>query len=575
MSFVRNAFLVAAVVSAANALPNPKRSESSDLQWGPCPARMNFTSAYSYDCATLTVPLDYSNSTDGRTLDLQLLRVNATNQPSKGAILMNPGGPGGVGTQFVAGTAAEVQTILDGEYDLIGFDPRGTGNTIPYACNDTSSSGSKKTKRQEFDIPEPTFPEDYDLLELDIDDMSMAQLVGVLQNELSDLQVVAETCAADNEEYGEYIGTAFVARDMLRIVDALGQGSLLNYWGISYGTVLGGTFAAMFPNRTGFMLLESNVNLHEYMSGAGIQARATLDANVDALFEQCMVYPEECALADDHQTVESLAQNYENLVAALDQQGIPMNDTDDEIDGGTVRNYMLSNLYNPSEWPEVAVALKVLYDGEWETFYNMSRPPKEGSYNKGTEALLGIRCGDSRLRSDNVTDLEGLIEIQLNVSRWFPLQPTLEGMTWVAWQQEAKERYNGDFQVKTQTPILVLNNAYDNITPLISARNTSSGFAESVLLVQNSYGHVPEYTPSLCTAQAIRNYFGNGTMPSNGTVCEQEVPNFLPQNWTEIYQDLNKTGSSDLTKRAYSKREVDLLHAVRSLGEKLHQFDRL
>lgn len=79
----------------------------------------------------------------------------------------------------------------------------------------------------------------------------------------------------------------------------------------------------------------------------------------------------------------------------------------------------------------------------------------------------------------------------------------------------------------------------------------------------------------MCTAQAIRNYFGNGTMPSNGTVCEQEVPNFLPQNWTEIYQDLNKTGSSDLTKRAYSKREVDLLHAVRSLGEKLHQFDRL
>lgn len=112
MSFVRNAFLVAAVVSAANALPNPKRSESSDLQWGPCPARMNFTSAYSYDCATLTVPLDYSNSTDGRTLDLQLLRVNATNQPSKGAILMNPGGPGGVGTQFVAGTAAEVQTSV-------------------------------------------------------------------------------------------------------------------------------------------------------------------------------------------------------------------------------------------------------------------------------------------------------------------------------------------------------------------------------------------------------------------------------------------------------------------------------
>lgn len=98
--------IVVASLSAAYAWPRPSKQ---DLAWGPCDAEMNFTSAYPYECATLKVPLDYTNAGNGQRLDLALLRVKALNQPSKGSILFNPGGPGAPGTQLVASLAKEMQ----------------------------------------------------------------------------------------------------------------------------------------------------------------------------------------------------------------------------------------------------------------------------------------------------------------------------------------------------------------------------------------------------------------------------------------------------------------------------------
>ena len=98
--------VVLASLSAAYAYP---RSPEQGLSWGPCPAEMNFTSAYPYECATLNVPLDYTNEDNGKRLDLALLRVKALNQPAKGSILFNPGGPGATGTELVAAQAEEMQ----------------------------------------------------------------------------------------------------------------------------------------------------------------------------------------------------------------------------------------------------------------------------------------------------------------------------------------------------------------------------------------------------------------------------------------------------------------------------------
>lgn len=103
-------FALVALSAAAYAWPTP--SQKVPLSWGPCPAEMNYTSEYPYECSTLNVPLDYTQPNGQSRLDLQLLRVRAKNQPAKGAILFNPGGPGGVGTQLVAATAGEFQVSV-------------------------------------------------------------------------------------------------------------------------------------------------------------------------------------------------------------------------------------------------------------------------------------------------------------------------------------------------------------------------------------------------------------------------------------------------------------------------------
>jgi pimeloyl-ACP methyl ester carboxylesterase len=115
-------------------------------------------------------------------------------------------------------------------------------------------------------------------------ELSNSSDVAIGQN-FANSEIQASQCLAATEDIGGLIGTAFVARDMARIVDALEEDGLLRYWGkhiqkknllpvhcltppgFSYGTLLGATFAAMFPEKVGSMVIDGNVNVHEYYSG--------------------------------------------------------------------------------------------------------------------------------------------------------------------------------------------------------------------------------------------------------------------------------------------------------------------
>ena len=129
-----------------------------------------------------------------------------------------------------------------------------------------------------------------------------------------------------------------------------------------------------------------------------------------------------------------------------------------------------------------------MYNGSYELFHNLTLPDAQDPYNKGVAAIAGIKCGDSALRIDDVAEIGDLIAQQLNVSHWFPLHMTTDSLGCTAWKTNAAGRYTGDFNVATKNPVLLINNAWDNITPLVSAQNTSAGLEGSVVLVQNSYG---------------------------------------------------------------------------------------
>lgn len=111
--------------------------------------------------------------------------------------------------------------------------------------------------------------------------------------------IVADACYVTFKDTGHLYGTAFVARDMLQIVDALNEDGKLRFWGRSYSTVLGQTFAAMFPNRVGRMLLDSVVLANDYFSSTWQTAIHQTDNSLNNFFsERIAAGPEKCPFAN-------------------------------------------------------------------------------------------------------------------------------------------------------------------------------------------------------------------------------------------------------------------------------------
>ncbi|KAL8800252.1 MAG: hypothetical protein Q9182_005308 [Xanthomendoza sp. 2 TL-2023] len=245
------------------------QSSNESINWFPC--KQNGTLPLT--CGTLNVPLDYTNATSDTTLELQLVKVSAVKHPKKGNILFNPGGPGAGGQDLIAASAVPLQIVTGGTHDLIGFDPRFTSF-------------------------------------LNASDTTIGQAWAART-------VCAEACYQSNRDIGEMIGTGFVARDMMQIVDALDEEGLLNYWGFSYGTALGATVAAMFPDRVGRVVLGGCLNPHDYYAGNDLEQTTKSDAGFDGFFEGCVAHPESCAFAEHGTTAEELKNKFYNLLYSV------------------------------------------------------------------------------------------------------------------------------------------------------------------------------------------------------------------------------------------------------------------
>ena len=228
------------------------------------------------------------------------------------------------------------------------------------------------------------------------------------------------------------------------------------------------------------------------------QSRRDSDKVIEGFFEGCIEAGDLCVLDTKDQTPQSLALNFEALLDSLDEQPILISETQN-ITSATVRSYAFGQIYSEARWPKLALALENLYTGNYQAFYNVTIPIDDDTYNKGVAAILGIKCGDSSLRVEKIEQLEDLIPQQLDVSKWFPVDMTMEALTCSSWKINAAGRYTGDFQVKTRNPVLFINNVHDNITPMTNAYNTSSGFEGSVVLVQNSYGVSPTFPSNINT----------------------------------------------------------------------------
>ncbi|CAL8580361.1 hypothetical protein XPA_006090 [Xanthoria parietina] len=361
---------------------------------------------------------------------------------------------------------------------------------------------------------------------------------------------------------------------MMQIVDALGEDGLLRYWGFSYGTVLGATVAAMFPDRMDKVVLDGCVNPHDYYAGLDVEQVTDSDRSYDGFFTGCAAHPEACELAQGSPIPADLKRQFYDLLYSLKNEPYvaTINGNATIFDYNALKAAVQNAIYSTATWPLLATGLHgLLTKNDTATAAVASLLPgyPSGIYpNEGLEAYVGgIRASDVRFRTDNLTSLYPVLERFFAKSQIFgdSLSPNL--LTYAQWPFRAKGAYTGDFHVKTKYPILFVGSDRDAFTPLVSARNASSGFEGSVVLQHGGYGHTSLGQPSLCTAKAIRAYFVNSTLPAPHTICEPTFGLFSDATAEQEYAPI-----ANFTKRTIGgDDERVLLSAITRLSTRIPQ----
>ncbi|KAH8079834.1 alpha/beta-hydrolase [Cristinia sonorae] len=485
---------------------------SEELKWTPCYEEL--------ECARFSVPLDYKNPSAGSAA-IALLRsaspLPQDHKDYKGPILFNPGGPGGSGTATVRALAGPMRRVLGDGYDLLGFDPRGTGYTTPEVnlYNSLGEIGLFGLQMlQTTNYSDPSFGAQYG---------AMKNLGNIAKERIGNV--------------GQYLGTPAVARDMLSIITAHGQDKL-NYWGFSYGTVLGATFAAMFPNNVGRLVLDGVVDSEDYYEGRWAKNLEDTDAGLWLMYQDCVDSgPFACAFHES--TAQAVSDRVDALLEKVRYNPVPFYNSEAGVyglvDHSTVRRFIFTALYNPLTTSNfVFLALALLEKGQSEFLWYASGnqdmqtlitapcvcpSPSAGSLAfKGWETVFSIACGDAQ---HNQPDIDALRKDYENMSKDSSFTDCWSiRMGCSGWKIQAAEPFNASFNTNTSYPILFIGNTADPVTPVSNAHKMSKGFANSVVLTQKSGGHCSISAPSYCTAKYVREYFVSGTLPKEGTKCD-------------------------------------------------------
>ncbi|KAI2463887.1 alpha/beta-hydrolase [Annulohypoxylon bovei var. microspora] len=545
-----------------NIFTNSKAAETdfTDWKWSdiePC-RTLRWHRCYddTYDCARLDVPMDWLDPSDdpsGRVI-LAITRLRATELDGyQGNIIFNPGGPGGSGVYALTDRGALLQTIAGRNHDIISFDPRGIGASIPRIDCWGSEEKSRLWALQDVGV--------------------VGAHPGVIFDSFARATAFSQVCERNTNSSGllSHISTASHARDLLEIMHQTGQDKL-KYWGFSYGSVLGGVFAAMYPDKVERLVSDGNVDYREWHWHSYINFLRDTDKVMNAFYDFChKAGPSSCDFYA--QTPAAIEQRLASLLVRIREHPIivPAAETGPDmpqlVTWSHLKRLISAALYRPIfMFKSFAKVLKSLEEGDGEPFYQLVKsedstpicsieaiPPNVPRLEEGNaDAFPAILCADSPPVEDTVEEFAEFVEELRDISSAAGDVNALFRMACLGRTARPKWRYTGPFEGNTSHPILYVANIADNVTPLVSARNNSQGFPGSVVLVQNSYGHTSLSAASTCTAGYIRAYFQNGTLPEPGTMCE---PDYHP------FDDVSPKSRNELTMASYelmnSKRGVE------------------
>ncbi|MFH9061649.1 alpha/beta hydrolase [Streptomyces coeruleorubidus] len=452
-----------------------------------------------FECAVIKAPLDYAKPSAG-DVRLAVARKKATGPGERlGSLLVNPGGPGGSAIGYVQayagiGYPAEVRA----RYDMVAVDPRGVAGSEPVECLD----GPEMDTYTQTD----TTPDD------------AKETDGLVEA----YRTFAEGCGADSPRLLRHVSTVEAARDMDIVRAALGD-EKLNYVGASYGTFLGATYAGLFPDRTGRLVLDGAMDPSLPARRLNLEQTAGFETAFRSFARDCVRHSD-CPLGKAGTSPEQAGKNLKAFFEKLDARPATTGGPDGRrLTESLATTGVIAAMYDEGAWQQLREALTsamkdndgsgllVLSDGYYER-------DADGGYSNLMFANAAVNCLDLPPAFDTPD------EARRALSEFEKASPVFgEGLAWAAlncayWPVHATGEPHR-IEAKGAAPIVVVGTTRDPATPYRWARALAGQLSSARLLTYEGDGHTAYGRGSSCIDRTINAYLLRGTPPTDGKRC--------------------------------------------------------
>jgi pimeloyl-ACP methyl ester carboxylesterase len=476
----------------------PPAVPGTQAQWSPCPDVPQglvgrAAAGMTYDCASVAVPRNWAAPQSGETYDVAMIRIRSATQKDRiGSLLINPGGPGGSGIdtavylsfgQALGGLPTEVTD----QFDIVGFDPRGVGRSDPVKCISSED--------QDATFAAPPDPRT---------DAEFQEVVALTKR-------VAEGCG---QKYGDQLplfSTEQAARDMDAIRTAVGD-QKTTYLGFSYGTLLGATYAQLFPDKVRALVLDGAIDPEQdFIAGSESQAKGFERAFTN-FTTWCKANVAKCPIAPDARgaVTDALAKAEASPVEGADGR---------EATSGWIFVAVISSLYTESGWQQLAKAVDDLQTGNAEGIFDLAdqyadRKP-DGSYSNLFDANLAVNCADT----DGAPTVEKIRQLQTEWREKYPLfgAALALGMLPCTFWPGTKDPYPTGAAVGAP-PIVVVGTTGDPATPYENTAELAKMLGTGRVLTWEGEGHTA-YPSTKCIVDAVDGYLIDLQVPKEGLRC--------------------------------------------------------
>ncbi|KAG4431992.1 hypothetical protein IFR05_012520 [Cadophora sp. M221] len=506
----------------------------------------------------LDVPLDYLHPKLGRAF-VPIIKKPAATSHYKGILFLNPGGPSESGVQFLLNVPDDVKDAVGPDYDLASWEPRGIGYSVP-AVNDCRTPGSTPESRftnlkesyDDFKIRGPNIPiQEF----IDHD-----RIRGIVQH--------GEDCArymGGPLDAGPHMTTATVARDLISILDAYANSQdgrravqdprMLNYWGFSYGSMIGQTFASMFPSRLGRIAVDGVVDPDLYVT-ADINAISTIDQ--DKVFSTFFVYchhagPVLCPFHTGN-SPRDIYNLFESLFVALNFTHATRQGWENATEMMAVIQFLQSGIgravYDPVEYfPTIGTGLVVVdtlvkasnlsssavleiffafstpSSGDGRADPNPGFPPEDPAPMNSVNRFLGVVCSDTggRLYNSSFEEYKKRFGVLQRQSWIGGTGVWKQYLSCLGWSIKSEDVFEGPFGGRTKGSFLVVGNTLDPVTPLVNAQKAKRVFQNAKLLTIEGAGHTSHTTRNICAFAKIKAFFNSDKWIGRDAYCPLEA----------------------------------------------------